>query len=105
MAPNANRWVAIKPKVGNLSMSIKDAEDQLMQIFHRNGTELMENAPHLDPVVGVRVASETIQNRVLVNQSVWNGLQLGRSRILGFDMIQSIRTHEGLLLFPALQQS
>src|SRR5258708_4330794 len=38
-------------------MSIEDAEDQLMKIFHRNGTELVKDAPHFDPVVSVRIAS------------------------------------------------
>ena len=54
LPPFAKRWVAIRPQVGNLSMSIKDAEDQLMNIFHRNGTELVKDAPHFDPVVSVR---------------------------------------------------
>jgi hypothetical protein len=42
---------------GNLSMPIKDAFEMLMKIFHRNGTEFMEDASHFDPVVGVGIAS------------------------------------------------
>jgi len=57
MAPNAKRWVASKPKVGNLPMPIKDAKDQLMKVFHSKGTELVEDASHFDPVAGVRAAS------------------------------------------------
>ena len=57
MAPNAKRWVAMRPQVGNLSMPIKDAEDQLSKIFHGTGTELVEDASHFDPIVGVRIAS------------------------------------------------
>ena len=38
-------------------MPIKDAEDQLSKIFHGTGTELVEDASHFDPIVGVRIAS------------------------------------------------
>jgi hypothetical protein len=57
MAPDAKRWVAMRPQVGNLSMPIKDAEDQLSKIIHGTGTELVEDASHFDPIVGVRIAS------------------------------------------------
>ena len=57
MAKSAKRWVASKPQVGHLSMAIKDAEDQFVQIFPRERPELVEDAPHLDAIVGVRVAS------------------------------------------------
>src|SRR5258708_33889996 len=36
-------------------MPIKDAEDQLIKIFHGTGTQLMEDASHFDPIVGVRI--------------------------------------------------
>jgi hypothetical protein len=55
--PKAKRWVAMRPKVGHLSMSIKDAEDQFMHIFNRERPQLMEDAPDVNPIVGVRVAS------------------------------------------------
>ena len=55
--PFAKRWVASKPQVGNLSMPIKDAEDQRMKIFHRTGTQLMEDASHFHAIIGVRRAS------------------------------------------------
>ena len=38
-------------------MSIKDAFEMLIKIFHRKGTELVKDAPHFDPVVSVRIAS------------------------------------------------
>src|SRR5215469_16649325 len=57
MAPSAKRWVASKPQVGPLSMPIKDAEDQFVTIFNRERPELVEDAPHLDAIGGVRVAS------------------------------------------------
>ena len=38
-------------------MPIKDAFEMLIKIFYRNGTELMEDAPHFNSVVGVRIAS------------------------------------------------
>jgi hypothetical protein len=56
MAPNAKRWVAIRPQVGYLSMPIKDALEMLMKMFHSTGTELMEDASHFDSIVGVRIA-------------------------------------------------
>src|SRR6266700_6711752 len=57
MAPNAKRWLAIKPQVGNLSMPIKDTFKMLMKIFHRNGTEHMEDASHFDTIAGVWIVS------------------------------------------------
>jgi hypothetical protein len=38
-------------------MSIKDAFKVFVKIFHRNGTEFMEDTPHFNPVVGVGVTS------------------------------------------------
>jgi hypothetical protein len=38
-------------------MSIKDAFELFVKIFHRHRAELMEDTPHFDPVVGVRIAS------------------------------------------------
>src|SRR5947209_108623 len=38
-------------------MSVKDAFEVFIKIFHGNGTELMEDASDLDAVIGVRVAS------------------------------------------------
>ena len=38
-------------------MPIKDALEVLIKIFHRNGTQFMENASYLDAIIGVGVAS------------------------------------------------
>ena len=37
-------------------MPIKDPLEMLVKIFHGNGTQLMEDASHFDPIVGVRIA-------------------------------------------------
>ncbi len=42
---------------GNLAMPIKDALEMLIKIYHSKGTQLMEDASHLDSIVGMRVAS------------------------------------------------
>ena len=42
---------------GNLSMSIKDAFEMLIKIFHRNGTELVKDTSDFHSVIGVGVAS------------------------------------------------
>ena len=57
MAPSAKRWVANKPQVGHLFMPIKDAFEMFVKIFNRERPELVEDTPHLDAIVGVRVAS------------------------------------------------
>ena len=38
-------------------MSIKDAFEVLIKIFHGDRAELVKDAPHCDPIVDVRVAS------------------------------------------------
>ncbi len=38
-------------------MSVKDAFEMFIKIFHRNGTQLMEDTSDLDPSIGVRVTS------------------------------------------------
>ncbi len=57
MAPNAKRWVEIKPKVGNLPMSVKDAEDQFVKIFHGNGAQLVNDSSDFHSIIGVGIAS------------------------------------------------
>ena len=41
---------------GNLSIPIKKVFGMLFKNIHRNGTELMEDAPHFYPFVDVRLA-------------------------------------------------
>jgi hypothetical protein len=38
---------------GNLAMSIKDAFEVFINIFHRGGTQPMEDASHSDPVISM----------------------------------------------------
>ena len=42
---------------GNLSMSVKDALEVFIKIFHGDGTELMKDASHLDAIIPMRIAS------------------------------------------------
>jgi len=37
-------------------MPIKDAEDQLIKIFHRKGTELVKDASDFYPIIGMGIA-------------------------------------------------
>src|SRR5579875_125487 len=47
----------MRPKIGNLSRPIKDTEDQLMKIFHRDGTQFMKDLSDFHTIIGMRVAS------------------------------------------------
>jgi hypothetical protein len=57
MAPNAKRWVEIKPKVGNLPMSVKDAFERFVKIFHGNGAQLVKDSSDFHSIISVGIAS------------------------------------------------
>jgi hypothetical protein len=44
-------------------MSIKDAFEVFIKIFHDPGTQFVEDAAHLHPIIGVRIASVHISHQ------------------------------------------
>jgi hypothetical protein len=46
-----------QPFGGNLSMSIENAFEVFIKILNRYGSQLMKGAAHLNPIIGVGIAS------------------------------------------------
>ncbi|MGB8347859.1 MAG: hypothetical protein WCD86_23470 [Ktedonobacteraceae bacterium] len=44
---------------GNLSMSIKDAFEVFIKIFNSSGAQLVEDAVHLDAIIGMGGSAHT----------------------------------------------
>ena len=61
-------------------MSIKDAEDQLIKIFHRNGAQLVKDASDFHPIIGVGIAS------ILGRHQHTIGLRTGLAQFWGVGM-------------------